>query len=153
MEDLKQYRVNFRVTYHCIGRKGFFRKKEYTFDFIVESDQIEHTQYYINSKKVSRAIKRTRMITEKYVSRKVEQVKKFSGSKKEFLILGGNDSKGEFRLSPKVYDITGADIELVKITQLKVWKEEKVSEAMKGLSIEEFKSVFGETIPQQEETK
>lgn len=150
MEDLKQYRVDFRVTYHCIGRKGFFRKKEYAFDFVIENSSSRQTYSYVNSRSASRAIKKARIIATKHADYMVEQAKKLSGDK--FLILTGNTApNGEFKWSPKVYDITSVDVELVKIRQLRVWKEEPVEEAMKYLSIEQFKSIFGETFPQQEE--
>ena len=150
MEDLKQYRVDFRVTYHCIGRKGFFHKREYAFDFIIENDSSRQTYSYINSRSASRALKKAKIIATKHAAYTTKQAKGLTGDK--FLILTGNTAPdGEFKWSPKVYDITGFEVELVKITQVRAWREEKVSEAMKELSIKEFKGVFGETIPQQAE--
>lgn len=148
MEDLKQYRVDFRVTYHCIGRKGFFRKKEYAFDWINQYDE-HRTSICVNSRTPSRAFKKAKIIATKHANYLVEQAKKVSNN--EFLHITGTTQNGEFKWSPRVFDITGFEIELVTITHIRTWKEEKVNEAMKKLSIEEFKSVFGETFPQQEE--
>lgn len=149
MEDLKQYRVDFKITYHCIGRKGLFRKKEYTFDWVHQYDMMRST-FYINTRNASRAVKKARMLVTKHADYLVEQIKKLSDG--EFLTITGNTApKGDFKWSPNVYGITGVEIELLKVTECRVWKEANIKYAMDNLSVEEFKTVFGETIPQQEE--
>ncbi len=147
MEDLKQYRVDFKVTYHCIGRKGLFRKKEYSFDFVMQLDELRAVYSYINARTASSAVKKARARAEKHANYLVEQVKKLSDG--EYLTITGNTAPdGKFQWSANVYDITGVDIELVKVRQLRVWKDENIKYAMERLSVTEFKSVFNE-IPQQ----
>lgn len=149
MEDLKRYRVDFKVTYHCIGHKGFFRKKEYSFDWIHFHDMLR-TTFYVNARNTSRAVKKARAITQKNVDFLVKQIEQLPED--DFLIITGNVApNGDFKWSPRVYRITSVDVELAKVTKICTWKEERIEYAMKHLSVEEFKTVFEETIPQQEE--
>ncbi len=142
MEDLKRYCINFRITFHCVGQKGLFRKKKYHFDFILENDNLQ-TIVHVDARNAQKALVRARKRIENQVNYTIQQLKD-----KGCLVISGNAAPDKkFRRSRKIYEIEGTNIELIKITQLVVWKEQTVKCAIENLSIEKFKSVFGETIP------
>ncbi len=149
MEDLRKYRVDFRVTFHCIGKKGLFRKKEYTFDYVLEKDPML-TIAWINARNSRQALTTAKTRVEKQTSRLVKRIYDLKDG--DFLTISGNvPPNGNFKRSSKIYGIIGVDIDLIKIIDCGAWKEQTVKYAMEHLSIEEFKSVFGETLPKQEE--
>ncbi len=145
MEDLKRYRVEFKIIFHCIGRKGFFHKKDYPFDFTVEK-----TSACVNARCSQNAKIKAKAQVKKYVEKFFEETENKLWADNSYIFLKSNAGRSD-RYSPKVYKLISADIELVKITELLTWKNQTVNYAMEKLSIEEFKQVYGETAPRQEE--
>ncbi len=149
MDDLRKYRIDFRVTFHCIGKKGLFHKKEYSFDHVLERDLLR-TVVYLNARTTSRALSKAKALVKKQADYLVQQINDLKDG--NFLIITGNTPpNGKFQWSSKVYGITGVDINLIKITDCGAWKDQNIKYAMENLSVEEFKTVFGETIPKQED--
>lgn len=62
MESLKQFRVSYKVTYHCWGYKGIFRREAYRFSVTFYNDPME-TLSYINARTEKEAIE----IAETYI--------------------------------------------------------------------------------------
>lgn len=56
MESLKQFRVNFQVTFWCEGRKGIFSKKPYKFT-VSFRDDIMLSTFLINARTEKEAVK------------------------------------------------------------------------------------------------
>lgn len=54
MESLKQFRVNFQVTFWCEGRKGIFSKKPYKFT-VSFRDDIMLSTFLINARTEKRS--------------------------------------------------------------------------------------------------
>ena len=59
MESLKQFRVNFQVTFWCEGRKGIFSKKPYKFT-VSFRDDIMLSTFLINARTEKEAVKTVR---------------------------------------------------------------------------------------------
>lgn len=105
MESLKQFRVNFQVTYWCEGRKGIFSKKPYKFAVSLRND-IMNTTFSFNVRTEKEAIENGKQIAERIVKRNIETQQQ----KGEFMTLTRNMADSEkFERSPKIYDITGYD--------------------------------------------
>lgn len=101
MENLKRYKVAFRITFHCVGRKGLIIKNPYLFDYFLNQSEI------ILARNPQRAI----TIAKGKVTR---QVNKIVSNQYPCILL--TDSKSNF--SPKVYAITGTNLELTSIIEI-----------------------------------
>lgn len=143
MESLKQFRVNFQVTYWCEGRKGIFSKKPYKFTVSLRND-IMNTTFSFNVRTEKEAIENGKQIAERIVKRNIDFMET-QQQKGEFMILTGNMADSEkFEWSPKIYDITGYEIKFISCKMVCDWSKERVERAAKELTMEQFKQVFNE---------
>lgn len=141
MESLKQFRVNFQVTYWCEGRKGIFFKRPYKFTVVFKNDYM-NTSFLFNERDVNVAIRKGEELAKKQVQRNLEFMESRRG---DFITLTGNIKEdGGFAWSPKVYDITGYEVKFVSATLVQDWSKARVSDAIKTLTVEQFKQVFNE---------
>lgn len=143
MESLKQFRVDFQVTYWCEGRKGIFSKKPYKFTVSLRKD-IMNTTFFFNVRTEKEAIKNGKKVAELVVQRNIDFMET-QQQKGEFMILTGNMADtGKFEWSPKIYDITGYEIKFISCKIVCDWSKESVTRAAKELTMEQFKQVFNE---------
>lgn len=143
MEGLKRFRVDFQVTYYCEGRKGLFRKKPYKFTVTFRNDYM-NTSFCFNVRTEKEAVAEGRKIAERVVQRNIQCIREMQ-SKDSYMILTGNiKENGDFAWSPKVYDITGYEIQHISTTLINEWSKTSVKEAIKVLTMEQFKEVFNE---------
>ncbi len=144
MENLKQFIVDYQVTYHCVGKRGLFHKKEYLFDFSVCYDEATH--FEVNTCTVYRALSKTRKLVEKRISKLLKQYE----NEEYFRIAANTAPRGDFKWSPRIYQVKGVDIKLLNIGKGVAWKEKSIKSALEHLSIEEFKRVYNEVEFNQE---
>lgn len=143
MESLKQFRVDFQVTYWCEGRKGIFSKKPYKFTVSLCKD-IMNTTFFFNVRTEKEAIENGKKVAELVVQRNIDFMET-QQQKGEFMILTGNMADtGKFEWSPKIYDITGYEIKFISCKIVCDWSKESVTRAAKELTMEQFKQVFNE---------
>lgn len=143
MESLKQFRVSYKVTYHCWGYKGIFRREAYRFSVTFYNDPME-TLSYINARTEKEAIEIAETYIKKHIERYVEQSEK-NQETGDYMILGGNTPPdGKFKMSDKIYYISGYEYELVSCKMVCDWSKERVERAAKELTMEQFKQVFNE---------
>lgn len=143
MESLKQFRVDFQVTYWCEGRKGIFSKKPYKFTVSFRKD-IMNTTFFFNVRTEKEAIENGKKVAELVVQRNIDFMET-QQQKGEFMILTGNMAdSGKFEWSPKIYDITGYEIKFISCKTVRDWSKESVARAAKELTMEQFKQVFNE---------
>lgn len=141
MESLKQFRVNFQVTFWCEGRKGIFSKKPYKFT-VSFCDDIMLSTFLINARTEKEAVKTGKNYVENIVQCWVEQSEENQATG-EYMILTGNmaDTK-RFEWSPKIYAITGYEIKFISCEMVCDWAKERVERAARELTMEQFKQVF-----------
>lgn len=121
MESLKQFRVSYKVTYHCWGYKGIFRREAYRFSVTFYNDPME-TLSYINARTEKEAIEIAETYIKKHIERYVEQSEK-NQETGDYMILGGNTPPdGKFKMSDKIYFISGYEYELVSCNGLRLVK-------------------------------
>lgn len=143
MESLKQFRVSYKVTYHCWGYKGIFRREAYRFSVTFYNDPME-TLSYINARTEKEAIEIAETYIKKHIERYVEQSEK-NQETGNYMILGGNTPPdGKFKMSDKIYFISGYEYELVSCKMVCDWSKERVKRAAKELTMEQFKQIFNE---------
>lgn len=143
MESLKQFRVSYKVTYHCWGYKGIFRREAYRFSVTFYNDPME-TLSYINARTEKEAIEIAETYIKKHIERYVEQSEK-NQETGDYMILGGNTPPdGKFKMSDKIYFISGYEYELVSCKKVCDWSKERVERAAKELTMEQFKQIFNE---------
>lgn len=143
MESLKQFRVSYKVTYHCWGYKGIFRREAYRFSVTFYNDPME-TLSYINARTEKEAIEIAETYIKKHIERYVEQSEK-NQETGDYMILGGNTPPdGKFKMSDKIYFISGYEYELVFCKMVCDWSKERVERAAKELTMEQFKQIFNE---------
>lgn len=143
MESLKQFRVDFQVTYWCEGRKGIFSKKPYKFTVSLRKD-IMNTTFFFNVRTEKEAIENGKKVAELVVQRNIDFMET-QQQKGEFMILTGNMAdSGKFEWSPKIYDITRYEIKFISCETVCDWSKESVTRAAKELTMEQFKQVFNE---------
>lgn len=87
MESLKQFRVSYKVTYHCWGYKGIFRREAYRFSVTFYNDPME-TLSYINARTEKEAIEIAETYIKKHIERYVEQSEK-NQETGDYMILAG----------------------------------------------------------------
>lgn len=143
METLKRFRVDFQVTYYCKGRKGFFHKKPYKFTVIFKNDYM-NTSFLFNVRTESEAIKQGKEIAERMVERNIQFMNNQAQTNSYMILTGNMKENGDFAWSPKFYDITGYEIKLISSTFVQDWSKARVEEAVKSLTMEQFKQVFNE---------
>lgn len=142
MESLKKFRVDFRITFDCEGRKGIFFKKPYRFPVSFQDDFMRST-FFINTKTEEGAIK----TGEKYALEIAEDQLKQAEERQatgDFIIFTGNMADGKFRWSPKIYRVIGYRIKFISCEMVCDWSKERVERAAKELTMEQFKQVFNE---------
>lgn len=143
MESLKQFRVSYKVTYHCWGYKGIFRREAYRFSVTFYNDPMK-TLFYINARTEKEAIEIAETYIKKHIERYVEQSEK-NQETGDYMILNGNiPPDGKFKMSDKIYFISGYEYELVSCKMVCDWSKERVERAAKELTMEQFKQIFNE---------
>lgn len=102
------------------------------------------TLSYINARTEKEAIEIAETYIKKHIERYVEQSEK-NQETGDYMILGGNTPPdGKFKMSDKIYFISGYEYELVSCKMVCDWSKERVERAAKELTMEQFKQIFNE---------
>ena len=141
MESLKQFRVDFQVTFYCEGRKGIF-KKPYKFTVSFCNDFMRST-FFLNVRTKEEAIKDGEKYAMQIAENHLEQAEK-QCTEDGFIIFTGNMTDGNFKWSPKIYRVTGYEIKFISCEMVCDWAKERVERAARELTMEQFKQVFSE---------
>lgn len=143
MESLKQFRVDFQITFWCEGRKGIFSKKPYKFTVSFRNDRMLST-FLISTRTEKEAVESGKNYVENTVQRWIKQSEENQVTGKYMILTGNMADTGKFEWSPKVYVITGYEIKLISCEMVCDWAKERVERAARELTMEQFKQVFSE---------
>lgn len=105
--ELERYLINFKVNFQCVTRKGIFKRKKESFSYAVSQNEI------IIASDPFRAITIGKKKIQKRIDYLVAQVEHLP-TEKHYLFI--SNEKAE--LSPRVYEITEANFEIVNVAKI-----------------------------------